>query len=187
MITDTLTTRTELADRTPRRHRPLGARMAGSAGSELLVVCVFPPESLAGISFDPRATRIARGDHRIFVRQDAEAVLCEARATLSPDIAVTVRALEGESARQGLRQLARSEAADLLVVGSTHRGPLGRWHRSLARDLLRDPPCAVTVVAGDPRDRLRSVPGQADRPVRSRQSACGTLTRLVRDLRQRGI
>jgi hypothetical protein len=49
----------------------LGALLAGSAGSELLVVCVFPPESLAGISFDPRATRIANGDHRIFVRQDA--------------------------------------------------------------------------------------------------------------------
>ncbi len=116
----------------------LGALLAGSAGSELLVVCVFPPESLAGISFDPRATRIANGDHRIFVRQDAEAVLGEARAVMPPDLAVTFRALECESARHGLRQLALSEGVDVLVLGSTHRGPLGRLlHRSLARRLLR--------------------------------------------------
>src|SRR5436305_3936349 len=83
----------------------LGALLAGSAGSELLVVCVFPPESLGGISFDPRADRIANGDHRIFARQDAEGVLGEARAALPADLAVTFRALECESALHGLRQL----------------------------------------------------------------------------------
>ena len=130
----------------------LGARLAGSAGSQLLVACVFPPESLAGISFDPRAARIANGDHRILVRQDAEAVLDEARATLPPNLAVNFRALECESARRGLHQLALSEAADVLVLGTTRRGPLGRrLHRSLACGLLRDPPCAVTVVPHDPR------------------------------------
>jgi nucleotide-binding universal stress UspA family protein len=131
--------------------------LAGPAGSELLVVCVFPPESLAGISFDSRATRLANGDHRIFVRQDAEAVLGEARAILPPDLAVKFRALECESTVHGLHQLALSEGADVLVVGSTRRGTLGRLpHRSLAGSLLRDPPCAVTVVPHDPRDRLRS-------------------------------
>jgi nucleotide-binding universal stress UspA family protein len=166
---------------------PLGAQLAGSAGSELLVVCVFAPESLAGISFDPRATRIANGDHRIFVRQDAEAVLGEPRAALPPDLAVTCRALERESALHGLRQLALSEATDVLVLGSTHRGPLGRLlHRSLARGLLRDPPSAVTVVSRDPRDRPRSVPGQPERLARGRRSAGGTLARFTRD-RKEGI
>jgi nucleotide-binding universal stress UspA family protein len=126
----------------------LGALLAGSAGSELLVACVFPPESLAGISFDPRADRIANGDHRIFVWPDAEAVLGEARTILPPDLAVKFRALECESAVHGLRQLALSEDADVFVLGSTRRGPLGRLlHRSLARGLLRDSPRALTVVS----------------------------------------
>jgi nucleotide-binding universal stress UspA family protein len=166
----------------------LGALLAGSACSELVVVCVFPPESLAGISFDPRATRIANDDHRIFVREDAEAVLGEARAALPPNLAVTFRALECESALHGLRQLALSEAVDVLVFGSTRRGPLGRLlHRSLAGGLLRDPPCAVTVVSHDPRNHLRSVPRQPERLARARSLANGTLTRFTRDLRKRGI
>lgn len=166
----------------------LSALLAGSAGSELLVVCVFPPESLGGISFDARATRIANGDHRIFVRQDAEAVLGEARAALPPDLAVTFRALECESARRGLRQLALSEAADVLVLGSTRRGALRRLlHRSLVRGLLRDSPCAVTVVRCDPRGRPRSVPRQPERLARSRWSASGTLTRFTRDGPKEGM
>lgn len=166
----------------------LGALFAGSAGSELLVVCVFPPESLAGISFDPRTTRIANGDHRIFVRQDAEAVLGEARAALPADLAVTFRALECESALHGLRQLALSEDADVLVLGSTRRGPLGRLlHRSLARGLLRDSPCAVTVVSRGPHGRPRSVPGQPERLARARWPASGTPTQSTPDRPKEGI
>jgi hypothetical protein len=88
------------------------------------VACVFPPESLAGITFDARATRVADGDHRIFVRQDAEAVLAEARGTMPDDLAVTFRAVEAESIANGLRQL----------------------HHAIARNLLRHPPCAVVVA-----------------------------------------
>jgi nucleotide-binding universal stress UspA family protein len=166
----------------------LGALLAGAAGCELIVACVFPPESLAGLSFDSRATRIANGDHRIFVRQDADAALGEARATLPPDLAVTLRALECESVVHGLRQLALSETADLLVLGSTRRGPVGRLlHRSLARGLLRDPPCAVTVLSHDPRNHLRSLPRQPEHVARARSSASGRLTRFTRELRKRGI
>jgi nucleotide-binding universal stress UspA family protein len=166
----------------------LGALFAGSAGSALLVACVFAPESLAGISFDPRVDRIANGDHRIFVLPDAEAVLGEARTILPPDLAVTFRALECQSAVHGLRQLAISEDADLLVLGSTRRGPLGRLlHRSLARGLLRDSPCALTVVSRDPRGRPRSVPGQPERLARRRWPASGTPTRSTRDRPKEGI
>jgi nucleotide-binding universal stress UspA family protein len=166
----------------------LAALLAGAAGSELLVVCVFPPESAVRIPFDSRADRIAYGDHRMFVRQDAEAVLAEARAILSPDLAVTFRALECESVLRGLRQLVPSDGVDFLVLGATRRGPLGRLlHRSLAGGLVRDPPCAVTVVSHDPHNHLRSLPGQPERLDRRRWSASATLTRFTRDLRKRGI
>lgn len=158
----------------------LSALLARSPGSELLVACAFPPESLAGLPFEPRATRIANGDHRIFVRQNADAVLAEARATLPDDVDVTFLPLECESALHGLRQLALSQAVDMLVLGSTRRGRLARLlHPSLARDVLRDPPCAVTVVSDDPRDRARSTPGQPASSAHACQSASGTVTRAT--------
>ena len=166
----------------------LSALLARSPGARLLVACAFPFESLAGIPFEPRAARIANGDHRIFVRQDADAVLAEARAALPEDLDVTFRALGCESVPHGMRQLAISETADMLVVGLTRRGRLGRLlHRSLALDLLRDPPCAVTVVSRDPRDRAGSVSGPPERSARGLRSARSTLARYIRDLRRGGL
>jgi len=166
----------------------LGDLLALSAGSELLVVCVFPPESLAGIPFEPRATRIANGDHRIFVVQDAEAVLAEARAMLSSDLAVTFRVLECASALRGLRQLALSEAADVLILGSTRHGLIGRlWHRRLARGLLREPPCAVTVVPHRLGKHPRSVPGQPERLVPGALVDRSDARPITRQLRKGGI
>lgn len=131
----------------------LSALLASSTGSQLLVVCAFPWQTLAGVPFDSRVTRIAKGDYRIFVRQDAEAALREAQAILPSDLAVTYRALECRSALHGLRDLAVSEDVDVLVVGSTRRGLLGRLsHRSVARGLVRAP-CSLIVVAGHPRHR----------------------------------
>jgi nucleotide-binding universal stress UspA family protein len=125
----------------------LGIRLARSSRSDLVVACVFPPESLAGITFDARATRVADGDHRIFVRQDAEAVLAEARGTMPDDLAVTFRAVEAESIANGLRQLAVEEDATTLVLGSAHRGLADRLlHHAIARNLLRHPPCGVVVA-----------------------------------------
>lgn len=165
----------------------LAARLAGSAGSKLVVACVFPPEWAVRIPFDPRAERINYDDYRMVVRQDAQAVLGEAQAMLPPDLAVTYRALECESPARGLSRLVHSERGDLLVLGATRRGPLGRrLHRSLARDLLRDPPCAVAVVARDPRDPPRSS-GEPMRPARGRPSSSEILTTFLRDPRKGGI
>ncbi len=166
----------------------LGALLARSPGCELLVACAFPPESLAGLPFEARASRIANGDHRIFVRQDADAVLAEARARLPDSVDVTFLALECESALHGLRQLTLSETVDMLVLGSTRRGRLGRLsHPSLTRGVLRDPPCAVTVVSHDARDRARSVPGRPESSAHGRQSARGTVSRFTREPRRGGI
>jgi nucleotide-binding universal stress UspA family protein len=134
----------------------LGALVARSTGSKLVVACVFPPDSLAGMTSEPRAARVAQDDHRIFVRQDAEAVLVEARAALPDNLAVDYRALECESPRGGLRQLALSESIDLLVLGSNHRGPVGQLlPLGVVRGLLRRPPCALAVAPGGFRYRKR--------------------------------
>jgi nucleotide-binding universal stress UspA family protein len=125
----------------------LVALVARSTGSRLVVACIFPPESLAGFSFDSRADRVARGDHRIFGREDAERVLVEARAAMPHDLAVDYRALECGSPRRGLRQLALSESIDLLVVGSSHQAPVAQLlPLGVLRGLLRRAPCALAVA-----------------------------------------
>ncbi|MGE5407379.1 MAG: universal stress protein [Syntrophothermus sp.] len=50
-------------------------------------------------------------------------------------------------ARGGLAEAARAEHADLVVLGSTHRGPLGRLVPGAAvAHLLDEAPCAVAVA-----------------------------------------
>jgi nucleotide-binding universal stress UspA family protein len=66
-----------------------------------------------------------------------------ARANRAEMLAVTAPGEDG----QNLAELARSEEADLIVLGSTHRGPLGRVvPGSTVAHLLADAPCAVAVA-----------------------------------------
>lgn len=58
-------------------------------------------------------------------------------------VAATAETGEGE----GLGDLVRAHGADLVVLGSTHRGPVGRVvPGATVERLLGDPPCAVAVA-----------------------------------------
>jgi nucleotide-binding universal stress UspA family protein len=132
----------------------LGALIAQSTDAKLIVACVFPPESLAGMSYEPRAVRVAMNDHRMFVCQDAAAVLAEAKAALPDDLDVAYRSLGCGSPQRGLRRLAISESIDLLVLGSSHRGRVGQLLPvGVARSLLRRSRCALAVAPRDFRYR----------------------------------
>lgn len=62
-------------------------------------------------------------------------------------VRASVRAIASGSAAGTLGELAEDEAADLLVLGSTHRGPVGRvLVGTTADELLRSAPCAVAVA-----------------------------------------
>lgn len=66
-----------------------------------------------------------------------------ARANGAEMIACTAPTEDG----RGLAALAQSHAADLVVLGSTHRGPLGRILPGAMVDrLLSKAPCAVAVA-----------------------------------------
>ena len=68
---------------------------------------------------------------------------------------VDVRHVTSLSVARGLRQLAETSAADLLVVGSSTRGSLGRWFLGDdTRAALSGASCAVAVAPG----------GYAERP-----------------------
>ena len=63
--------------------------------------------------------------------------------------------LAAPSPAQGLHELAEAEAADLIVVGSTHTGRLGRVRPgSTGERLLQGAPCAVAVAPHGFRTRL---------------------------------
>ena len=80
-------------------------------------------------------------------QDEAKAMLAEARTGLPAGIPVAVRAAASPSPARGLTELAETEHADLIVVGSAKGADDGRI--GLARTagrLLAGAPCAVTVA-----------------------------------------
>jgi nucleotide-binding universal stress UspA family protein len=102
---------------------------------------------------DVLAARVGKSD-----REDRREPLEEELAAAVPDPPVKVRAvpLQGKSAWHALQDLAASERRiGLIVLGSTHRGGIGRvLPGGTAEHLLRGGPCALAVAprgyAGDP-------------------------------------
>jgi nucleotide-binding universal stress UspA family protein len=86
----------------------------------------------------------ARGERaaRELVRREAGLSIADAR----------VEVARGDTPGQGLAHLAERLPADLLVVGSSHRGPVGRVLLGDAgRDVLVRAPCAIAVAPRDVR------------------------------------
>jgi len=112
--------------------RVLGAQGASSA----LVVSVLPYEPLP-MSF----AELERDSD-----SEAEPLFAEAREKLV-GLKVDVRAFGGGSPAGILTDLAEREGVDVAVVGSSHRGTLGRaLLGSVGRGLLSGAPCAVAVA-----------------------------------------
>ncbi|MBX5442034.1 MAG: universal stress protein [Solirubrobacteraceae bacterium] len=117
----------------------LGAALAGAAGAELVLVHVHP--------IDPFADALAyRADGEDPLRAEAEALLRRAAEAAAP-LAPRTLTIAAASAVGGLHRVAAREGAELLVVGSSHRGRLGRTllggHTERA---LAGAPCPVAVA-----------------------------------------
>jgi nucleotide-binding universal stress UspA family protein len=110
--------------------------MASATGAGVLVVAAIP--------YGPLPVSAARleGDQL----GEAEPLLAEARERLG-DLEVETRAFGGGSPAGVLTMVAEEEDLELLVVGSPHRGPVGRaLIGSVADSLLPAAPCAVVVA-----------------------------------------
>jgi nucleotide-binding universal stress UspA family protein len=108
----------------------LAQALAGAAGATLTV-----------------ATVIGRHDHA--EREAAtERLAGYVTAHLGDlEIAVEARCVVASSSAGGLRELAVSTGADLIVLGSSRRGPIGRIvPGGTAKRLLRDAPCGIAVA-----------------------------------------
>ncbi len=131
-----------------RRHDrsaiSLGAMLARSLGSDLLVVSVLPapwPTTVAG-NTDREFTAWTREQGAAAVRS-AEAVLSE----VADDLEARAISVSGRSVPLALLEQARAVDAGLLVVGSAEDGPLERVVTgSTADHLLHDAPLPVALA-----------------------------------------
>jgi nucleotide-binding universal stress UspA family protein len=112
----------------------LAAHLRAPDGT-ITAACVYP---------DPGGVRARAGDRGII--EAAAETAAEARGDTEQDW-LSTRAVPGHSPAHGLHTLIEHEGADLVVVGSSHRGKLGQvTGGSGAHRLLTGSPCPVAVA-----------------------------------------
>ena len=115
----------------------LGAQLAGLEAGSLTVAYAYPwskwAESLGNA-------------YELTEREEAQRVLGTAREQLGVERA-TYRAIPSLSAPRALHELAQELDADAIVLGSCHRGPIGRATLGGTADrVIAGAPCAVVVA-----------------------------------------
>ena len=128
----------------------LGASLARATGAELMLVAIHP-DPLVVL---PRELGW-KGMHR-----QAEALLRETRDAVAPAARIDVET--DWSVPRGLERVVAREHRDLLVVGSSRRGPAGHVRiGSGTRQLLYDGRCAVGIaprgLSGRPAPELKRI------------------------------
>jgi nucleotide-binding universal stress UspA family protein len=83
-------------------------------------------------------------------KQQAEAWLTEAQGRIGDAVVWSTRLALSSSPARGLTMLATLESARMIVIGSCHRGPLGRvLVGSTGRHVVHGAPCAVAIAPHD--------------------------------------
>lgn len=113
----------------------LGDRLAGVTNASVILTSVLHDDPLVGAD-----------EYERVLRTDLMEALGMARDRMQHGD-VRLEVVAAPSAAHGLHQLAERTPADLIVVGSSHRGALGRiLAGSVAERLLHGSPCAVAVA-----------------------------------------
>lgn len=115
----------------------LGQALTASEG-ELIVCCVH--------HFQPLSARIDPTEPSID-RESAEESVEQATRLVKRGVTITPKFLAGVSAARTLQSTAIAEQADLIVLGSSHRGALGRvLMGSVTQETLHEAPCPVAIA-----------------------------------------
>jgi nucleotide-binding universal stress UspA family protein len=121
-------------------HAPLtlAGELAAFIGAPLVLVHIYPDEP-AGWLTSPEFSEA--------LQEDALRGLATAREQLPADLDVTLQADGSFSPVRGLHDAAIVDDASLLIVGSSHRGPLRRvMPGGVGERLLHAAPCAVALA-----------------------------------------
>lgn len=120
----------------------LGRMLARETGASLLIGSVYPA---------PLRERTGGGDEfESAARAEAEGRIAETAEALDGVRDIARHPVADTSSARGLQHLAEKERADLIVVGSSHRGAAGRvLPGSVGERLLHGAPCAVAVAPAD--------------------------------------
>jgi nucleotide-binding universal stress UspA family protein len=111
--------------------------LAGVTGATLRLATAFP--------YDDFRSRASNEAYRDALRVDALELIDRVAAEVGGDVPTEVVA--DTSPPHALHTLCEETGAALVVVGSTHRGPVGRvLPGSTAERLLHGSPCAVAIV-----------------------------------------
>jgi nucleotide-binding universal stress UspA family protein len=116
----------------------LAGTLARAAGCGLILVAVYPA--------DARSATMERRPYLRALAKAAEAALEWAARPLS-EIRVESRAVACNSVARGLQQVAQSDAALAILIGSSQRSPIGRIVLgSVGRRLLHEASCSVAIA-----------------------------------------
>jgi nucleotide-binding universal stress UspA family protein len=97
--------------------------------------------------YDDEAGHLADSSRRHHLREDAQETLDRLRALADVSLEITTRTIADPSPSRALHTLAEREGAALVVIGSSHRGGLGRvFAGTTAERLLHGAPCPVAVA-----------------------------------------
>jgi nucleotide-binding universal stress UspA family protein len=114
------------------------AQIARATGASIRLVDAYP--------YDDRQMRAADEAVRDYLHEDAGAVLAGA-ADVLPDVDIAIEPVADVSPARALHDAAERCGAALIVVGSTHRGRVGRvLPGSTGERLLHGASCPVAVV-----------------------------------------
>jgi nucleotide-binding universal stress UspA family protein len=115
----------------------LGAQLAAGPGDELVVAHAY--------EWSLMSDRVDAG-HARQVREHADALVQSAAASLG-DTPCTTRVVADLSIPRALHALAEDEHADVLVLGSCHRGPVGRTLLGgVGERVIHGAPCRIAVA-----------------------------------------
>ena len=117
----------------------LAALLARGSVAELVLVCAYPYDDVPG--------RGAHTGYRQYLREDAEAAIGRATAGIGELPRTRKLLIADVSPAKAIQRVAADEGASLIVIGSSHRGAVGRvLAGTTAERLLHGAPCPVAVA-----------------------------------------
>ena len=117
----------------------LASSIARRAAAEIVLARAYP--------YDDAAGHLGDSARRHDLREAAQRMLDRAREQAGAELSITTRTVADPSPSRALHTLAEREGASLVVIGSSHRGAVGRvFAGTTAERLLHGSPCSVAVA-----------------------------------------